>query len=92
MSLVDWIVGRYAPTSAQLKLIELRRALAPALQEREGGAPAARLLEFGFAVVSKPLQFVGCHYEEQPLFQGGGELEWQPQVGMSRGKCQDLGP
>jgi hypothetical protein len=44
------------------RLFELRRALAPALQERKGGAPAARLLELGFAFLSKPLQLVDRHY------------------------------
>src|SRR5215204_5892975 len=72
-------------------VIELRRALAPALHEREGGAPPARLLEFGVTFLSKLLQLVDRHYGEQPLFQGGGKLEGQPQVGMSRRKRQDLG-
>jgi hypothetical protein len=49
--------------------------LAPALQERKGGAPAAGLLELGFAFLSKLLQLVDRHYGEQPLFQSGGELE-----------------
>src|SRR5829696_196630 len=76
----------------QLKtLIELGRALAPALHEREGGAPPARLPEFGVAFLSKLLQLVDRDYVEQPLFQGGGKLEGQPQVGMSRRKRQDLG-
>jgi hypothetical protein len=76
----------------QLKtLIGLRRALAPALHEREGGAPPARLPEFGVAFLSKLLQLVDRDYGEQPLFQGGGKLEGQPQVGMSRRKRQDLG-
>ena len=60
----------------QLKtLIGLRRALAPALREREGGAPPARLPEFGVAFLSKLLQLVDRDYGEQPLFQGGGKLE-----------------
>ena len=76
----------------QLKtLIGLRRALAQALHEREGGAPPARLPEFGVASLSKLLQLVDRDYGEQPLFQGGGKLEGQPQVGMSRRKRQDLG-
>ena len=47
----------------QLKtLIGLRRALAPALHEREGGAPPARLPEFGVAFLSKLLQLVDRDY------------------------------
>jgi len=63
----------------------------PALHECEGGGPPARLPEFGVAFLSKLLQLVDRDYGEQPLFQGGGKLEGQPQVGMSRRKRQDLG-
>jgi hypothetical protein len=64
----------------------------PALQEREGGAPPPGLLELGFAFLSKLLQLVARHHREEPRFQGGGELEGQAQVRMSRRKRQNLGP
>jgi hypothetical protein len=39
------------------------------------------VLELGLFVVAERLQVVGAHQGQQPLLQGGGELEWQAQVG-----------
>ena len=50
---------------------------APALQEREGRAPAAGLLQLELALAAKPLQLAGAHKAEQPLLESHGQLQWQ---------------
>src|SRR6266511_1797464 len=70
---------------------DLGRRPPPALYERERGAPAAGLLEFRLALLSKRRELVLTHERQQLLLERGGELQRQAQVRVARGKRHDLG-
>src|SRR5215218_9183295 len=75
-----------------LQDLALRRGPAPALQKREGGAPATGLLKLGLALLAERRELVGGDQRQQALLEGGGELQRQAEVRMLRRKRQNLGP
>src|SRR5215216_422031 len=65
---------------------------APALHQGERGAPAARFLELGLALLAERRELIGAHQRQQALLERGGELQRQPEIGVLWGKRDDLSP
>src|SRR5215216_4624325 len=58
------------------------------LQERERGAPAARLLNLRLSLFTELLELGGAGQIQKLLFQRGRELQWQAQVGWPGGSAK----